>query len=311
MGFYPPDSLVHEAQRRGIRVAPVDANRSKVLCHVESPRATEVRGGLQVRIGLGYVKGVKKEEMEALVAERERSGRYEGIAELASRSGAGLPSLEKLAWAGALDGIPAGSEDDRREALWRVGVTAAGQLKRSGTQLALPMEPPAPPELEPLGEWGKLIADYRSTGMTTEKHPMKLLRPSLDRALARTSDLEHLAHASTVEVAGMVTARQRPETANGITFLLLEDERGQINLIVPPPVYDRHRSVVRTAPLIRARGRLERREGTINVVVSDLALLGTNISRRRPEELKRPRDLAVAELRAAVPAGHSFGRRAH
>ncbi|HET9592263.1 MAG TPA: DNA polymerase III subunit alpha, partial [Solirubrobacterales bacterium] len=180
MGFYPPDSLVPEAQRRGIRVAAVDANRSKVLCHVESPRSTEVRGGLQVRIGLGYVKGVKKEEMEALVAERKRGGPYKGIAELASRSGAGLQSLERLAWAGALDGIPAGSEDDRREALWRVGVTAAGQLKRSGTQLALPMEPPKPPQLEPLGEWGRLIADYRSTGMTVDKHPMKLLRPSLD-----------------------------------------------------------------------------------------------------------------------------------
>src|ERR1700758_139066 len=116
MGFYPPDALVHEAQRRGIRVAPVDANRSKVLCHVESPRSTEVRGGLQVRIGLAYVKGVKKEEMEALVAERERGGPYEGIAELASRLGVGLQGLERLAWAGALDGIPAGSGDDRRAA---------------------------------------------------------------------------------------------------------------------------------------------------------------------------------------------------
>ena len=71
----------------------------------------------------------------------------------------------------------------------------------------------------------------------------------------------------------MVTARQRPETANGITFMLLEDERGSVNLIVPPPVYDRHRTLVRTAPLLRARGRLERREGTINVLVADLAPL--------------------------------------
>ncbi len=151
MGFYPPDSLVHEAQRRGIRVAAPDANRSRVLCHVESPREEEVRGGLVVRIGLGCVKGVRKEEMEGLVAERERGGPYKGIAELASRAGAGLPSLEKLAWAGALDGIPAGSEDDRRQALWRVGVTGAGRSNGKSTQLAL--EPPQPPELKPLGEW--------------------------------------------------------------------------------------------------------------------------------------------------------------
>src|SRR5215212_3117144 len=101
MGFYPPDSLVHEAQRRGIRVAPPDANRSKVLCHVETPSsrrgdengpdrtgivpsAPDLRGGLVVRVGLGYIKGVKREEVEALVAERERGGPYEGVAELAS-----------------------------------------------------------------------------------------------------------------------------------------------------------------------------------------------------------------------------------
>ncbi|HEU4599511.1 MAG TPA: OB-fold nucleic acid binding domain-containing protein, partial [Solirubrobacterales bacterium] len=294
MGFYPPDSLVHEAQRRGIRVAPPDANRSKVLCHVESLGEEEdVRGGLVVRVGLGYVKGARKEEMEALVAERERGGPYRGIAELASRSGAGLPSLERLAWAGALDGIPAGSGGSRREALWHVGVTGAGRVAGSGTQLALPMEPPAPPELEPLGEWGELIADYRSTGMTVEEHPMKLLRPGLDPELVRSTDLEKIDHGSIVEIAGMVTARQRPETANGITFLLLEDERGSVNLIVPPPVYDRRRPLVRSATLLRARGRLERREGTINVLVSDLAAL-------EPDQ---------AELREVVPAGHAFGRR--
>jgi error-prone DNA polymerase len=318
MGFYPPDSLVHEAQRRGIRVAPPDANRSKVLGHVESPREGEVRGGLVVRIGLGYVRGVRKEEMEALVAERERGGPYKGIAELASRSGAGLPSLEKLAWAGALDGIPAGSGSQRREALWRVGVAGAGRASGRGTQLALPMEPPEPPALEPLGEWGKLIADYRSTGMTVDKHPMKLLRPGLDPKLARSSDLAQIEHGSMIEIAGMVTARQRPETANGIVFMLIEDERGSVNLIVPPPVYDRHRTLVRAAPLLRARGRLERREGTINIVVSELAPLERT---EPPPDVARParreppagapsrRELAVAELRAVAPAGHSFGRR--
>ena len=245
--------------------------------------------------------------MEALVAEREGRGPYMGIAELASRSGAGLSSLERLAWAGALDGIPAGSKDDRREALWRVGVTGAGRAAGKSTQLALPMEPPAPPELEPLGEWGKLIADYRSTGMTVEKHPMKLLRPGLDPKLVRSSDLADLDHGATIEIAGMVTARQRPETANGITFMLLEDERGSVNLIVPPSVYERRRPLVRTAPLLRARGRLERREGIVNVVVIDLAPLErTKPSKPKP---RKDRELAVAELRAVVPAGHAFGRR--
>jgi error-prone DNA polymerase len=302
MGFYPPDSLVHEAQRRGIRVAPPCANRSRVLCHVESPRTEgdDVRGGLVVRIGLGYVKGVKKEEMEALVSERERAGPYEGIAELASRSGAGLPSLERLAWAGALDGIPvAAGEGDRREALWRVGVTGAGQLHGNGTQLALPMEPPEPPELEQLGEWERMVADYRSTGMSIDKHPMKLLRRDLDPGLVRTSDLGRIDHGSTVEIAGIITARQRPETANGVTFLLLEDERGMVNLVVPPPVYERHRPLVRAALLLRARGRLERREGTVNLVVSELAPLRRQPPKGRASAPTEPH-AAVAGIRRAV-----------
>jgi error-prone DNA polymerase len=329
MGFYPPDSLVHEAQRRGIRVAPPDANVSRVLCHVESPREDpELRGGLQVRIGLGYVKGVRAEEMEALVAERERGGPYRGIAELASRSGAGLPSLEKLAWAGALDGIPADGDGERRGALWRVGVTGAGRTRGGATQLALPIEPPEPPDLEPLGEWGKLIADYRSTGLTLGRHPLEMLRPGLDPRILRSSDLTKTRDGRVVEVAGMVVARQRPETANGIVFMLLEDERGTVNLIVPPPVYDRHRALVRAAPLLRAKGKLERREGTTNVVVTHVAALERTEkvpSAARPERREPPigsardpsprrrirqlREHAVAELRAVAPSGHSFGRR--
>jgi len=308
MGFYPPDSLVHEAQRRGIRIAPPDANRSAVLCQVESPRQDpELRGGLQVRIGLGYVKGVRKEEMEALAVERGRGGPYRGIAELASRSGAGLPSLEKLAWAGALDGIPADGDGERRGALWRVGVTGAGRSTAGGTQLALPIEPPWPPELEPLGEWGKLIADYRSTGLTLGRHPLEMLRPGLDRRILRSSDLAKTSDGAVVEVAGMVVARQRPETAKGIVFMLLEDERGTVNLIVPPPVYDRHRVLVRSAPLLRAKGKLERREGTINVVVTHVAAL-ERAEKPKPR-LRERRRLAVAELREVAPAGHMFGRR--
>jgi error-prone DNA polymerase len=108
----------------------------------------------------------------------------------------------------------------------------------------------------------------------------------------------------------MVVARQCPETARGIVFMLLEDERGTVNLIVPPRVYDRHRLLVRTAPLVCARGRLERREGTTNVLVAEVRALERAESRRRP---KPPapvrRDRAVAELRTVAPAGHSFGRR--
>jgi len=300
MGFYPPDALAHEAQRRGIRLAPPDANRSRVLCHVETPRRApaepELRGGLAVRIGLGYVKGVREEEVKALVGERERGGPWRNLADLASRSGVGRDGLERLAWAGALDeliatarGGAAGSAD-RRRALWEAGIAGAGVRHEPGTQMALPLEVPAAPALEPLGEWGEAIADYGMTGMTLGEHPLALMRAELGRELLRSSDLERVEDGATVEVAGMVVARQRPETAKGVVFMLLEDERGTVNLIVPPPIYERRRAEVRTSPLIRAKGSLERREGTTNVLVSEVV------------ELHR------TQLDDVAPSGHSFGR---
>jgi error-prone DNA polymerase len=306
MGFYPPDALVQEAGRRGIPVMAPDVNRSRVLCQVERER-----GGLRVRIGLGYVKGVGAGEMEALVAERERGGPYRGIADLAARSGAGLPSLERLAWAGALDGIPVGEGSERRQALWGVGVVAGGRGSKGGTQLAFPFEPPAPPELEPLGDWGELIANYRSTGVALGKHPMELMRPEIDPALRRSTDLARIEDGEEVEVAGMVVARQRPGTAKGIVFMTLEDEHGIVNVIVPTRVYERHRAAVRTAVMVRARGRLERREGVTNVLVSAVLELERTSPRRRPTSPRRLRQQAVAELHAVTPAGHMFGRRGH
>ena len=320
MGFYPPDALAHEAQRRGVHLAPPDVNRSRVLCHVETPHQPRRRAEKSsptrqigpsapvVRIGLGYVKGGRREEMEALVGERERGGAYRGVADLASRSGAGRDGLERLAWAGALDSLQGESPNEapsrfspdseqnlygagRRGALWDVGTVGTARRLAEGAQMALPLEAPGAPGLAPLGEWGEAIADYRMTGMTLGEHPMGLMRDELGDKPARSSDLERIEDGTVVEVAGMVVARQRPETANGIVFMLLEDERGTVNLIVPPPVYERHRAAVRASPLLRAKGRLERREGTINVLVSEIA------------ELRR------TQMDEVAPPGHSFGRR--
>jgi error-prone DNA polymerase len=315
MGFYPPDALIREAQRRGIRLAPVDVGRSEVLCHVE-----RVRGGLTVRIGLGYVKGVKETEMEALVAERGRTGSYAGIADLAARSGVGRDGLERLAWAGALDGLPA--REGRRESFWRLGV--GGATRGADGQLPLAFDAPEAPTLDPFSRWERIVEDYRSTGVNLGEHPLALLRGGLGEGVARSTDLARIADGASVEIAGMVVARQRPETAKGITFVLLEDERGSVNLIVPSEVYERRREVVRSAPLMRAKGRLERREGVINVLAFDLDALQwseppAQVTRIEPGAVdagerdevaaRRARELAVAELRAVVPAGHSFGRR--
>jgi error-prone DNA polymerase len=275
MGFYPPDSLVHEAQRRGLEVVAPDVNCSDVECTLDPAG--------RVVVGLGYIRGVRRTEIEALVAERERSGPFTGLSDLASRAGAGAPALDLLAWSGACDALvdPASLPDParpgyrvspRRLALWQLGVaTTAHGVRGGGTQLALPLELPQAPVLPELSGWETLVADYGTLGMTVTSHPMALLRSRLPQGCSDSRGLAQLQHGVRVRVGGLVVARQRPATASGVVFVLLEDEFGVINLIVPPPVYERHRLTVRTEPLMLVEGKLERYAkggGGINVLVS-------------------------------------------
>ncbi len=267
MGFYPPDALVHEAQRRGIEVLAPDINESGAVCEME---------GGQVRIGLGYVRGVTGQEVTELVAVREAGGRFRTLADLASRASSSASSLEMLAWSGACDSLvpeaPSGSA--RRVALWQLGVAMPGRRVPGGVQLALPLDLPAPPGLRALTQWESMLADYGTTGLTAHSHPMALLRDRLPGRLVTSRELKALRHGTRLGVGGLVVARQRPGTANGIVFVLLEDEHGTINLIVPAQVYERHRLTVRTEPLIIAEGKLEclpAAGGAINILVDRLA----------------------------------------
>ena len=316
MGFYPPDALVHEAQRRGIEVHPPEVNASGVGCTVASDGA--------VRLGLGHVLGVRGDEIAALVAEREAGGPFRSLEDLASRAGAGRPSLERLAWAGACDALASAGASPplpmssaarvqerggtapyaRREALWKLGIAAAPRSVRGreGTQLALPLDLPAAPQLAPLGAWDAMLADYATTGLTTAAHPLALLRGRLtERGAVTSADLGRIAHGRRVRVAGLVVARQRPGTASGIVFMLLEDEHGTVNLVIPPQVYERHRLAVRTEPLVVAEGLLERHPaagGGINVLVRRLMALETE--ERVGAEVKDFSPLDLRELERAM-----------
>ena len=317
MGFYPPDSLAHEAQRRGIEVRGVDVNRSEVECTVESMAGGEPA----VRIGLGYVKGVVEDEARALVKERQRGGPYLDLADLASRSGMGHDGLERLAWAGACGSLGAADgKAPRRQELWRLGIARGGERirGRDHAQLALPLSLPAPPDLRPLDSWERIVADYSSTGVTLDEHPIEIMRPELGPGLARSDDLAVLSNRARVRVAGLVVARQRPATARGVVFMLLEDEVGVANVIVPPPVYDRCRLAVRTASFALVDGHLERAEGVINLVADSVEQLSVPTQAAAkvrhiepPAERETGRDFAVTEreLAAVAPRAHSFGRR--
>ena len=182
-----------------------------------------------------------------------------------------------------------------------------------------------------------MLADYSSTGMTTRAHPIALLRGRLPPEAVRSRDLEGLPHASRVKIGGLVVARQRPGTANGIVFILLEDEHGTINLIIPSQVYERYRLIVRTEPLMLVEGKLERfaaAGGAINVLVDrvgsiaapdqvlaevkDFSMLDEQVRRGRAEQeaarnTKAEQDAAheADDFRAVAPPVMSFasGRR--
>ena len=252
-----------------------------------------------VRLGLGFILGVKEEEVKALVAAREEGGPFRSLADLASRAGAGRPSLDRLAWAGACDSLIGGSsEHARRTALWQLGVAVPGERLLEGTQLALPLEVPDAPELRPLTPWESMIGDYATTGLTLGPHPMQLLRPSLEPGTLSIGDLARLPHNTQVKLGGLVVARQRPGTAKGIVFLLLEDEFGTINLIVPPDLYEANRLTVRSEPLLLCEGRLEKLPqagGGINVFVKAVRSLVA------PEE-QAAEVVALAEKRVAAAA---------
>jgi error-prone DNA polymerase len=144
-----------------------------------------------------------------------------------------------------------------------------------------------------------MLTDYQTTSLTVGIHPLKLLRPHLPGQVLSSHDLGQSLDRAQVAVAGMAIARQRPATANGVVFMLLEDEFGQMNLIVPPTVYDRHRAIVRGEPLILARGRFERQGQNQNVLVRELETLGP-LARKVAD---------VPELASSLPPAHHFGHR--
>jgi error-prone DNA polymerase len=290
MGFYPPASLVRDAQRRGVEVRPVDVNRSAVKCVLEHDA---------VRIGLDYVHSLGEAGAQAVVEERERGGSFMDVLELAQRVELEQDRLEALVAAGACD--PFG---ERRRLLWELGLAfrpasipgSGGEQRQLTLSLAATAETPELPEQTP---WERMLADYRTTSLSIGSHPLALLRPRLPQDVLSSWELGRQAHGSRVAVAGLAVARQRPATANGVVFMLLEDEFGQVNLIVSPPVYRRFRPLVRGEPLVLARGIFERSGRNRNVLVHEFESL-----------VPLAREAANgADVFGSLPPAHHFGHR--
>ena len=284
-----------------MEVRSPDVNRSEARCCLEAREAIRSQADSHaVRIGLAYVSSVGKDDAEALEAERQARGPYRDVGDLSRRAQVSRDALDALVRGGACDGFG----PRRRDLLWELGLATRPRsvegTRGEAKQLPLPLDPTAEtPVLPDLTRWERMLADYRETGLSVGTHPMTLLRPHLPEGTLASPELNEAPHGSTVAFAGLAVARQRPATAKGVVFMLLEDEHGQVNLIVPKEIYERHRAIVRAEPLLLARGRFERVERNRNILVSGLESLSA-LARRVAE---------TPEVVAALPRAHHFGHR--
>jgi error-prone DNA polymerase len=254
-----------------------DVNASRKDCTLE-PRRESDPGGLvghpergwhadpstlAIRTGLRYVRNLGDGLLDRIEAERAR-GPFADLEDFTRRTAAPTDALEALATAGAFRecfGI------DRRAALWAAGALRDARAEKLPGFVSGLEAPPLPG----MTEAEELTADLWSMGLSPGRHPTELVRHLLDAAGIRSAaDLREVAHGRPVEVAGVVTHRQRPETAMGVTFLNLEDETGLVNVICTKPVWDRHRRIARGRNLLVVQGVVERQDGVINVLAARL-----------------------------------------
>jgi error-prone DNA polymerase len=258
MGFYAPAQLIQDARRHGVRFRPVDVQHSHWDCTLEA----NSHGIAEVRLGLRMVSGLPEAIGQQIAGARKTGGVFMDIDELAHRAKLPVRAVTLLASAGALTAVAG----HRRSAFWRaLGVEhLPGALAgHSAREPVVPLKGPT--------EGEDIAADYRSMGLTLGRHPLGLLRDRLARLRAiRAADLASMTTGSRVRVAGLVTHRQRPETASGVVFMSLEDETGFANLIVWPHVQLHQREAVFGARMMVAEGELQNEMGVIHVVAKTI-----------------------------------------
>ncbi|MEX2530776.1 MAG: error-prone DNA polymerase [Gemmatimonadota bacterium] len=319
MGFYSLDALGRDAGRNGIQTLPPEVNRSGVKCVPE---------GSDLRVGLGFVRGWGEEIAHRVVRERERVGPFLGLTDFLRRTPAALkrPAVENLIWGGGMDGFGL----SRRELLWQTGLwlgpdeertRARGrsddpQLTLTAVDHDIDAGGPATRGFHPLDDGERVAAEYRMLRFSTGLHPIALVRERLPDTALSAHALAEAGNGATVRVAGIVIARQRPQTAKGYIFILLEDEHGHINVIVKPQVYERCRATVRMEPFLLVRGRLQKDGATLNIIahgveplqVGDRSeVLGAPPLEYWPGPRRKPPSDLLAPLRNDPPASRSWG----
>ncbi|WP_223513093.1 error-prone DNA polymerase [Pseudomonas sp. GL-B-19] len=271
MGFYSPDQILQDARRHHLQIRPVDVRASDWDCSLEPVIGAQPA----IRMGLRMIKGFREDDARRIEAARSR-GVFVDVADLGERARLDARAQEQLADAGALRGLAG----DRHRARWEV----AGVQKQLGLFVGLPSQEEDVVSLPKPSVGEDLQADYASVGTTLGPHPLALLRGELNARRCRSSqELMAVEHGRPVSVAGLVTGRQRPGTASGVTFVTLEDEFGNVNVVVWRDLAERQRQVLVGSQLLKVDGRWEK-EGEVRHLIagrlSDLSSLLDGISVR-------------------------------
>ncbi len=258
MGFYSPAVLIKDAQRHGLRVRPIDVQRSQAICSLEE----EADHSISLRIGFNYARGMRNTSIETLLTERNLHGPFASVDDLAFRvSALNRKELVQLARVGALNALD--RVQHRRDALWQVeeAARATGPLLRGASPT---YQTPSP--LAAMTAEERIVADYSGAGLTTGPHPMAYHRAAL-RAnnILASSDLPTCPGNQRIQIAGCVIARQRPGTAKGFVFLSLEDETGIANIILAPDLFERDRLIVTRNRFLLVTGTVQNTGGVMHV----------------------------------------------
>lgn len=272
MGFYAPAQLIGDAKRNGVTTLPIDVNHSDWDLTLE--RTGDPSTPCFIRLGFRLISGIK--QSDTMIIEQQRTIRpFESLDDFARRTQFSNSVLSKLAQADVFNSIGM----NRRNALWQA----------LPTQQTLPMfddlpSQPSPDTLPTMTPQEEVISDYQTSGLTLRAHPLSFIRDQLDQLrVAKAESLAECPVKRRMKVAGLVLLRQRPSTANGITFVTLEDETGFANLIVRPDVWERFHRAARTSKIMMASGIVQREGDIIHVLtdrIEDVSELLDNVDSR-------------------------------
>ncbi|MCA1644274.1 MAG: error-prone DNA polymerase [Chloroflexi bacterium] len=315
MGFYAPHVLIGDARRHGLHILRVAINSSMERTIPLTPE--------EILLGFSAVRGIGEDLAREIVVQRKANGRYRSLLDVLRRTGMPRNAAEHLISVGAMAEFGLG----RRELLWQLGLLIGdtttlqhprtkARTRQRQLSLALPTEQDMV-VLKGMTDWERMVADYGLLGLSPSYHPLALLRGDLPADVLNAEQVRASRDGARVRTAGLVVCRQRPGTAKGFVFLLLEDETGLVNVVVRPDLYESQRSIIRGEPYLCIEGTVQLRSGTLNL----LAVKATPLDEitvdaaalpRAPERNGMPgnphdkREAAAAELVLATPASRDF-----